>query len=179
LGLGLGAVFVVIWHWIGKLIIFLFAMHIYKWVYVWDAVFIAVLLWDGHKYQQRMPPPNPFSRAKNLVSIALTGHALFTPQQAMFSVWEILSVAPRFFFWGIKHLLAVSFPDAVSAANAQRFYDMLGQRQGWIPFAEFCETADSQEAAARALALLVRVGLASARFREDALSFHTNKIEWV
>jgi hypothetical protein len=178
-GLALGALFVTVWHWAAVIVLFLFGVHVHGWIYAWDLVFVAALLREGYRYTARMPPPNPFTKGETLLAATVIGTPMFTPAQAAYGISELLLVAPRFFFWGIRHLRRVEWPPAGMARTAEQIYGALQSAGTWVPYDQLRDLGRSQEESAHAMAMLVRAELAQARFHEGVASFRTSEPEWV
>jgi hypothetical protein len=178
-GLALYALFIAMWHCASWLGLTLFGVNAHGWLYAWDVIFAAALLWNGHQYKARMPPANPFTKGETLLAIGVIGTALSTPAQAAFSISEMLYVAPRFFFWGIGHLRRVEWPSAGMARTAEQIYDALQSAGTWAPYEQLQSLGSSKEESAHALAMLVRAELAEGRFHKDGASFQKTEPEWI
>ncbi len=178
-GLSLGAVFVTVWHWAALFVFFMFGWRSYGWVYVWDLIFISFLIWEGYRYKARMPPHSPFTNAQALLTKAVIGVAPFTPQQAAYSISEILYVAPRLFFGGIAQLRRIAWPSGEMSEKVQQIHNALLQARAWVQFEELQGIAGSQEQAAVAVAMLTKAGLATGRYRDGVLSFRSSELEWI
>ena len=178
-GLSLGAIFVTMWHWSAVVVLFLFGANVHGWIYAWDLVFVAALLREGYRYTARMPPPNPFTKGETLLAATVLGTPMSTPAQAAYGISELLLVAPRFFFWGIRHLRRVEWPSASMARTAEEIYDALQSAGTWVPYDQLRNLGRSKEDSAHAMAMLVRAELAQARFHEGIASFRTAEPEWI
>ena len=178
-GLALGALFVTMWHWSAVVVLILFGAHAKTWIYVWDLLFVAALLREGYRYTARMPPPNPFTKGETLLATTVIGTSMYTPAQAAYGISEVLLVAPRFFFWGIRQLRRVEWPTADMARTAAEIYGALLSSGTWVPFAELQDRGRSMKESAHAVAMLVRAELAQARFQEGVVSFRASEPEWI
>lgn len=175
----LGQLFMVIWHWIALVVLWLFIGHGSGWIYAWDAIFLVALIWEGYHYKQRMPPPSPFTRTEQIVSITLTGHTLTTPAHIGFAGAEILYVAPRLFFWGWRHLMRVAWLASDLAETIDDVYDYLKGRGTWRPFNDVKHAFPNRDIAERSVALLVKVGVAEGAVSKGTLRFRVIEPEWI
>ena len=144
----LGAIFVVVWHWLVIVVAVMFGAKSFGWVYLLDVLLVLLLLWEGRRYKGRMPPPSPFTNEQAILLKAAFGTAPFTPQQAAFSVSEILYVAPRLFFWGARHFTHIVSPSPELAETAAKTHEMLRLNGSWVLFDALCTQAPSPEEAA-------------------------------
>ena len=121
----LGFVFMVIWHWVARIVLLLFIGRGSAWIYAWDAMFLAILIWEGYHYKQRMPPPSPFTQTEQIISMIAIGHGLTTPAHVGYFGAELLYVAPRLFFWGWRQLMRVAWPGSDLAQTAAEVHALL------------------------------------------------------
>jgi len=178
-GLALGALFVILAHVAAVGVLFLFGVKPHGWIYAWDLVFAAALLREGYRYTARMPPPNPFTKGATLLASAVIGMPLLTPARAAFSVSELLCLAPRIFFWGIRNLRRVERPSPGMARTAEQIYGALQAAGTWVPYDQLRNLGRSKQESAYAMAMLVRAELAEARFQEGVVSFRASEPEWI
>jgi len=178
-GLALGALYMIVWHWTALLILFLFGWGHYGWAYVWDLIFLAALLYGGYRYTARMPPESPFTKGETLLTMDGIQVEIFRTEQAAFGISEMLYVAPRFFFWGIRHLRRVEWPSADMARTAEQIYGALQSAGTWVPYDQLQGLGRSKEESAHALAMLVRAELAEPRFHDGVVSFRTSDPDWI
>jgi hypothetical protein len=178
-GLVMALICVTVWHWFWLFIFYTFLDHPRNPAYGMDALLLILLFWEGYRYKQRMPPPNPFTNADRIVCFAVTGHHPYTPHQAAHGIAEMLYVAPRLFFWGMKQLSHIALPNEEVAQVAQELLTHLHGPRLWVPFNELAQQTTSPRAAAQALALLIRAQLANARFEDGELAVCKWEMEWV
>jgi len=178
-GLLLGFVFVTVWHWTAVVALWFFGARGGAWIYVWDALFLGVLIWEGYRYKQRMPP-DPCADAARVVGMVTVGLPLrMGPQHTAFAVSEILYVAPRLFFWGWRQFRRVALPSRKQAEKAYEVLAFLVTGRGWTPFEEVHDEFRGRNEAVGALTLLVRVGLAEGCMRDGVLCFRPSRPEWI
>lgn len=178
-GLALGALFVILSHVAAVGVLFLGGVKPHGWIYVWDLLFAAALLWEGRRYAARLPPPNPFTKGEALLASTVIGTPLFTPSSTPFSLSELFFVPPRVFFWGIHHLRRIERPSLGMARTAEQIYRALQSAGTWVPYDQLRNLGRSQEESAYAMAMLVRAELAEARFQEGVASFRASEPEWI
>ena len=104
---------------------------------------------------------------------------IFRTEQAAFGISEMLFVAPRFFFWGIRHLQRIEWPSAEAAYAASQIYEALQSAGTWVPYDQLLNLGRSKEESAHALAMLVRAELAEPRFHDGVASFRTGEPDWI
>jgi len=178
-GLALGAIYMVLWHCLGWAILFLFGVRQYDWAYAWDLIFLAALLYGGYRYKARMPPESPFAKGERpLVSNAVEV-GFFRTEQAAFGISEVLFVAPRFLFWGIRHLRRITWPSHETAQTAERIYAALRPAKQGIPYDDVLAMGKTQEEALRALALLAKAELVLPLHHGGVLFAQAAEPEWI
>jgi hypothetical protein len=169
----------VVWHWVALVVLWLFIGRGSDWLYAWDAMFLAILIWEGYHYKQRMPPPNPFTHTEQVISVAVTGHGLTTPAQAGYAGAEVLYVAPRLFFWGWRHLMCVVWPAADLAQTATEVHALLSAHSSWTHFDDVKSAFPDEDIAERSVALLAKVGIAEGSVSKARLRFRAIEPEWI
>jgi hypothetical protein len=178
-GLALGAIYVIGWHCVGLLILFLFRVGHYGWAYAWDLIFLAALLYSGYRYTARMPPESLFAKGEPLLAQDAVQMKIFRTEQAAFAISEMLYVAPRFFFWGIRHLQRITWPSAEMAQTAERIYAALQPAKQGIPYDEVLGMGQTQEEALRALALLAKAQLVLPLHHSGVLFVQAAEPDWI
>jgi hypothetical protein len=178
-GLALGALFLVIWHCVSWAVLAMFGVSVAGWIYAWDSFFAVVLFREGYRYKAGMPPESPFTKGETLLMRNAAEVEVFRTEQAAFAISEILYVAPRFLFWGIRHLRRIEWPSTEMAGAAERIYGALQTAGTWVPYDELLRLGSSKEESAHALAMLVRAELAEPRFHDGVASFRTAEPEWI
>lgn len=175
----IGFVFMVVWHWVALIVLWFSIGRGYGWVYAWDVIFLAILMWEGYHYKQRMPPPSPFTQTEQVVSIIATEHGLTTPAHVGYAGAEILYVAPRLFFWGWRQLMRVSWPAADLANTVAEVHAFLRANGSWTHFEDIKDAFPLEDMAERSVALLVKVGIAAGSVSNARLRFRAVEPEWV
>jgi hypothetical protein len=178
-GLALGALYLVMWHCVALLVLCAFGIGHYDWAYAWDAIFLAALLHGGYRYAGRMPPRSPFARGELLLAQDVVSAEIFRAEQAAFGISEMLFVAPRFLFWGIRHLQRIVWPSYEVAPIAERIYAAaLPAKQG-IPYDEALNMGRTQDDSLCALALLAKAELVQPLHHSGVLFVQTAEPEWI
>jgi hypothetical protein len=178
-GLALGAIYVIGWHCVGLAILFLSGLGHYDWAYAWDLIFLAALLYGGHRYKARMPPESPFAKGETPLASDAVEVVFYRGEQAAFGISEVLFVAPRFFFWGIRHLRRITWPSAEIAQTAERIYAALRPAKQGIPYDDVLGMGGTHQEALRALALLAKAELVLPLHHSGILFVQAAEPDWI
>jgi len=175
-GLALAGIYVIVWHLAALLAMYMFHWERFRWAYGWDLIFLAALLYGGYRYKARMPPP--ITDFENMFAGRRGGRPLLT-RQGVWGISEMLFVAPRFIFWGVRHLQRIAWPSGHMAQTAERIHNALRSTERGITYDEILGMGETREEAMRALALLAKVELAQPWHFNGVFLVQASEPEWV
>jgi hypothetical protein len=165
-GLVLGFAFLMIWHWFWWFILLLCHVRAAVVLYLIDAALILGLLAEGYRYKSRMPPP------------AVRGSRGLVSSNPVFGPAEIVFIAPRFFWWGIRHLRRITWPSPEMAPIVDAVYGLLQSGMHPVTVEQAEAVAGSRPAALAALKLLLQAGLIVEQYRGEQPTYWGGKVNW-